>query len=309
MRILRKTVAGVIIILVVSAVIFSIFRYADYKKYSELLADEISELQSYYGITDSSQAPYVVLDEEGFDESDDAQAKEIHNFIAENYFRYVTEGDVLKLGYVVKKNDIYYEIIYNPKNNKYTVEEYSEYVREVNGSVDTDNQAVRYLDFYLISSKGNKRHLFSVKSLYSDYTGIDDFIKWTKTSGDWDNIGAINLMQDVSSRKISDDIVQFYREVTYDNAWAGCGYRYIFQEDGKTGICYICYSHNSFVHIAYIPSEDRYDFKEYTGIYRNDEAGNVSYILSNLDKDADYEKNNIFDDSVRDYLYVLPVTK
>lgn len=293
-------------------------------KYKKLLADEIEELRSFYGIRDVSQvSSYINQDEKGFNNNSDVTVfSQIHKFetgIAEKTdteLRFVTKNEgTLYLGYIVFRDEKIYGIVYNTRTDKYSIKEYDEITREKGSYTDASNLLWSYTDVYAYNSNEDKLYLYTWT--YTDYPhlgndNINNFAEWVKGEYEgYEDIKNVNLMRRVEETSGITDKIQSFRQAISDNPMITYEYRYIFQKNKwKWGICSIFYANNEYYYIAYLPRDDWYEFRAYSDLYvKRDENGEILYILSNLEEDYKYEINDIFDQSSEDYLYVIPQNK
>lgn len=282
--------------------------------YEELLVDELAELRNFCGVNEASQVPdYVERDAEDFN----IYCTEVQEFSmwgardTEAHFRFVTTMDgELYLGYVSYKNvnDTFYGILYNPKTDKYSVGEYTRYVRDRRRET-TCNLKMIYDEVYLTNSNGEKFYLYGnsyFDSTYYTYSSAA-FADWVHNYEGKSNDYIINLLGDHTG-KVTTDIEGFIKGIKADkNVGESSEYRYFSMADDRRGICSVCYTKGKYYYMVYFPLDDWYEFYIYDNLYvqKNDD-GNVSYILSNIEEDADYEENNVFSDNVSEYLYILP---
>lgn len=280
--------------------------------YEELLSEELKELKSFHGIQSASQAPeYVERDADDFN----VYCREVQEFSLwgernhDAHFRFVTEKDgQLYLSYVSYKNndDTFYVIMYNINKNTYSIEKYTSYVIERTRRI-SENIKWLHSEVYLVDQSGNKFYLYGSKSVDSLYYGeaTASFAEWANKYKGKNDDYVINLSQE-SSRKIMTDIKKFLKSIKADEHIAdGCEYRYFSKTDGKRGVCSVCYADNQYYYMVYFPTEDWYEFYVYDNLYEiKNKDGSVSYVLSNLQKNAEYAENNVNSGNVSEYLYI-----
>lgn len=281
--------------------------------YEELLSEELKALKHFYGIQSASQAPeYVERDADDFN----VYCREVQEFSLwgernhDARFRFVTETDgQIYLGYVSYKNDedTFYVIMYNTNKDTYSVEKYTSYVIERTRRI-SKNIKWMYSEVYLADQSGDKFYLYGSKSVDSLYYGeaTASFAEWANKYKGKNDDYVINLSQE-GSRKIMTDIKKFLKSIKADEQVAdSCEYRYFSKTDGKRGVCSVCYADNQYYYMVYFPTEDWYEFYVYDNLYEiKNKDGSVSYVLSNLQKDAEYAVNNVNSENVSEYLYIV----
>lgn len=313
---IQKRIVIILFLLTLTMLAGSIVKHIYREKLEEYFANEIKELHAFYGIREVSQASsYVNQDVKGYGYDSDRDAvSAINQFQSsvsdkeDGCFRFATkQNGVLYLGYISYKNEGFYAIIYNTRTDEYTLEEYSEVVNEKGTYVDASNLPWKYIDFYLVNPQGKKLYLYTWTHI--DYPYLDkteNFVQWVKQYKGQNDIQKMTLDEQSDNFTVEMDV---FRKNISEKPSAAYEYRYIFVEDGRQiGICAVFFINDKYYHITYLPGKDWYELHVYDNLYTiQGKDGADIYILSNLEEKATYEKNNIFDENVEDYLFVSPV--
>lgn len=259
--------------------------------YAGIMDEELKELSQYQGIEDTfGLGGFYNLD---FDEKGSGYSHVMaQSFLSTGNFQYCyTEDGVIFLGYVVLKDGIYYELLYNTSDGSSIINPYGTMRTEETEEMGTDNIRRRQTLFFLENGEVSKYIGKDVRNITN--SEVVDALKQYKGNVDQSAYAVWGTPDEIFNRYYSPE-----HGLMLD-------FKYATKADDTLYLCGLNLAPEGYCLTVYDPVKDWFEVWDFSDIYCVQASdGTNEYYLSNLTEEYDYMKNTVQDIESDGYLYI-----
>lgn len=257
----------------------------------KIMEEEQNELSKYQGIKDiSCLSAFYNLDSE--EETSSLSRSMAQSFSSTGKFQYFyTEDDIIFLGLVAQKDEVYFELLYNTSDGSSVVNSYDTMRAEEKEEVGTDN-ITRKQTLFFLEKKGVSKYIGKdVKNITG--SEVVDALKQYKGNTDKATYEVWGTLKENLSRSYS------------PKQGLMSDFKYTTEIDGTLYLCGLNLAPKGYCLTVYDPVKDWFEVWEFSDIYCITATdGTEEYYLSNRTEEADYEKNTVLDIEKDGYVYL-----